>query len=269
MTGVYTVAGFAGLVAGTPIGGLLAREYGITAPFWFGFVGSAVLVIVSGASSRRSPTRRSDGRDPSWPWISVFRMRQFVEIVVASAPSGARDGRAGAGRRELYPSARCRPRTPTPWPSAPGYHPAHAQTTRAPPLIHARGLTKRFGEFTAVDGIDFDVAPGESFGFLGPNGAGKTSTMRMIACVSPVDRRARSGSWAWTPRRRPADPRPPGRGAPAGHARHGADGPGEPRHLRPLLRPDAGESGSRPRSCSSSRSSPSARTTRSSRCRAA
>jgi len=53
-------------------------------------------------------------------------------------------------------------------------------------LIHARGLTKRFGGFTAVDGVDFDVAPGESFGFLGPNGAGKTSTMRMIACVSPV-----------------------------------------------------------------------------------
>jgi lipooligosaccharide transport system ATP-binding protein len=54
-----------------------------------------------------------------------------------------------------------------------------------PSLIHARGLTKKFGEFTAVDAIDFDVAPGESFGFLGPNGAGKTSTMRMIGCVSP------------------------------------------------------------------------------------
>jgi lipooligosaccharide transport system ATP-binding protein len=53
-------------------------------------------------------------------------------------------------------------------------------------LIHARGLTKRFGSFTAVDAIDFDVAEGESFGFLGPNGAGKTSAMRMIACVSPV-----------------------------------------------------------------------------------
>src|SRR6266542_3034300 len=52
-------------------------------------------------------------------------------------------------------------------------------------LIHARGLTKRFGTFTAVDAIDFDVAPGEAFGFLGPNGAGKTSTMRMIGCVSP------------------------------------------------------------------------------------
>ena len=53
-------------------------------------------------------------------------------------------------------------------------------------LIHARGLTKRFGDFTAVDAIDFDVAPAEAFGFLGPNGAGKTSTMRMIGSVSPI-----------------------------------------------------------------------------------
>ncbi|MFY1637043.1 ABC transporter ATP-binding protein [Solwaraspora sp. WMMB335] len=53
------------------------------------------------------------------------------------------------------------------------------------PLIHARGLVKRFGGFTAVDGIDVDVPPGEAFGFLGPNGAGKSSTMRMIGCVSP------------------------------------------------------------------------------------
>jgi lipooligosaccharide transport system ATP-binding protein len=52
-------------------------------------------------------------------------------------------------------------------------------------LIHARGLTKRFGKFTAVDGIDFDLRRGEAFGFLGPNGAGKSSTMRMIGCVSP------------------------------------------------------------------------------------
>ena len=53
-------------------------------------------------------------------------------------------------------------------------------------LVRARKLTKRFGGFTAVDGIDFDVRPAEAFGFLGPNGAGKTSTMRMIACASPV-----------------------------------------------------------------------------------
>jgi lipooligosaccharide transport system ATP-binding protein len=52
-------------------------------------------------------------------------------------------------------------------------------------LIRARGLTKTFGAFTAVDGIDFDLSRGEVFGFLGPNGAGKSSTMRMIGCVSP------------------------------------------------------------------------------------
>jgi lipooligosaccharide transport system ATP-binding protein len=52
--------------------------------------------------------------------------------------------------------------------------------------VYARGLTKRFDGFTAVDGIDVDVWRGEAFGFLGPNGAGKSSTMRMIGCVSPV-----------------------------------------------------------------------------------
>jgi lipooligosaccharide transport system ATP-binding protein len=53
-------------------------------------------------------------------------------------------------------------------------------------LISARGLTKRFGDFKAVDGVDFDVQRGEAFGFLGPNGAGKSSTMRMIGCVAPL-----------------------------------------------------------------------------------
>ncbi len=56
---------------------------------------------------------------------------------------------------------------------------------RASPVVSARGLTKRFGDFVAVDGIDFDIWPGEVFGFLGPNGAGKSSTMRMIGCMSP------------------------------------------------------------------------------------
>ena len=53
-------------------------------------------------------------------------------------------------------------------------------------LLSAKGLTKTFGDFTAVDGIDFAVRKGEAFGFLGPNGAGKSSTMRMVGCVSPV-----------------------------------------------------------------------------------
>lgn len=59
-------------------------------------------------------------------------------------------------------------------------------TTDPEPLIVGRNLVKRFGEFTAVNGIDVEVRPGEVFGFLGPNGAGKSSTMRMIGCVSPV-----------------------------------------------------------------------------------
>ena len=54
------------------------------------------------------------------------------------------------------------------------------------PVIEAKGLVKRYGEFTAVDGIDFAVEEGECFGLLGSNGAGKTSTIRMIGCVSPV-----------------------------------------------------------------------------------
>jgi len=53
-------------------------------------------------------------------------------------------------------------------------------------LVEARSLTKQFDDFVAVDGIDFEVRPGEVFGFLGPNGAGKSSTMRMIGCVSPA-----------------------------------------------------------------------------------
>jgi lipooligosaccharide transport system ATP-binding protein len=54
------------------------------------------------------------------------------------------------------------------------------------PLVEAKGLSKRFGDFVAVDGIDFEIARGESYGLLGPNGAGKTSTMRMISCMSPI-----------------------------------------------------------------------------------
>ncbi|GEK81453.1 ABC transporter ATP-binding protein [Agrococcus baldri] len=57
-------------------------------------------------------------------------------------------------------------------------------TTASAPVIAATGLTKRYGDFTAVDGIDFEIAPGEAFGFLGPNGAGKSTTMRMIAATS-------------------------------------------------------------------------------------
>jgi lipooligosaccharide transport system ATP-binding protein len=53
-------------------------------------------------------------------------------------------------------------------------------------VIEAHGLTKRYGDLTAVDGVEFSIRAGECFGFLGPNGAGKTTTVRMICCASPV-----------------------------------------------------------------------------------
>lgn len=51
-------------------------------------------------------------------------------------------------------------------------------------VITANSLTKKYKDFAAVDGISFEVAPGESFGLLGPNGAGKSTTMRMVGAVS-------------------------------------------------------------------------------------
>ena len=104
-------------------------------------------------------------------------------------------------------------------------------------LIRATGLTKRFGDFTAVDGIDFELRRGEAFGFLGPNGAGKSSTMRMIGCVSPP-----SGGELSILGLDPVTDGPAIRArlgvVPAGgHPGRRADRPGEPADLRPLLRP--------------------------------
>jgi ABC-2 type transport system ATP-binding protein len=54
-------------------------------------------------------------------------------------------------------------------------------------MITVEGLRKRFGRFTALDGVDFSVPKGEIFGFVGPNGAGKTTTIRILATLTPGD----------------------------------------------------------------------------------
>ncbi len=60
------------------------------------------------------------------------------------------------------------------------------------PAVVARNLTKRFGDFTAVDHINFEVQTGEIFGFLGPNGSGKTTTIRMLlGLIRPTEGEAR------------------------------------------------------------------------------
>ncbi|MQA87209.1 MAG: ATP-binding cassette domain-containing protein [Streptosporangiales bacterium] len=66
--------------------------------------------------------------------------------------------------------------------------------SRAEPAISVRGLAKRYGEIEAVRGVDFEVAPGEIFGFLGPNGAGKSTTINMLCTlVRPTGGSARVG----------------------------------------------------------------------------
>src|SRR3954449_10106193 len=60
-------------------------------------------------------------------------------------------------------------------------------TGTSTPAIALRGLTKRFGAVTAVDGLDLTVEPGEIVAFLGPNGAGKTSTIDMVLGLSRPD----------------------------------------------------------------------------------
>src|SRR5262249_60041300 len=58
-------------------------------------------------------------------------------------------------------------------------------TTARRPALRVEGLTKSFGERTALDGLTFEVGRGEVFGFLGPNGAGKTTTVRVLSTLLP------------------------------------------------------------------------------------
>ena len=63
-------------------------------------------------------------------------------------------------------------------------------------MIETEGLTKKFGDLTAVDSLTLHVNDGEVFGFLGPNGAGKTTTIRMLCClISKTSGTARIGNY--------------------------------------------------------------------------
>src|SRR5688500_9268701 len=67
----------------------------------------------------------------------------------------------------------------------------HPMPPSAPPAaseaaISARKLVRRFGDFTAVDGVDLEVSPGEIYGFLGPNGAGKSTMVHMLTTLLPA-----------------------------------------------------------------------------------
>jgi ABC-2 type transport system ATP-binding protein len=76
---------------------------------------------------------------------------------------------------------------PTAGPTLSGSPSASGAHGGATPAVRAEGLVKTFKDFTAVDGIDLTVRPGEVFGVLGPNGAGKTTMLRMLATLLPID----------------------------------------------------------------------------------
>src|SRR5699024_5405254 len=104
------------------------------------------------------------------------------------ASGTGRSGRRCAGTwgcRGSAGSASTGPRWRSPGRSRTSHRSELASGTVTEILLSATGLTKPFGDFTAVDGIDVQVTKGESFGFLGPNGAGKSSTMKMVAATSP------------------------------------------------------------------------------------
>ncbi|MEZ5364312.1 MAG: ATP-binding cassette domain-containing protein [Bryobacterales bacterium] len=64
------------------------------------------------------------------------------------------------------------------------------------PAVRLEHLVKRFGDFTAVDDVSIEVAPGEIFGFLGPNGAGKSTTIRILCgLLSPTSGEALVNGW--------------------------------------------------------------------------
>jgi len=72
----------------------------------------------------------------------------------------------------------------------------NGHTSHGGSAIEVAQLTKRFGDFTAVDGISFEVPRGEIFGFLGPNGAGKTTTISMLCTLlKPTSGRATIGGF--------------------------------------------------------------------------
>lgn len=74
---------------------------------------------------------------------------------------------------------------PAPAHEAPEQPAPNAYPGQPAPAVSLRGLTRRFGDFTAVDRVTLDVARGEIFGFLGPNGAGKSTTIRMLCGILP------------------------------------------------------------------------------------
>ena len=97
-------------------------------------------------------------------------------------------------------------------------------------------ITKKYGDFTAVDGVSFSVKDGEIFGLLGPNGAGKSTLIRMMTTLIPITSgKAFINGYRRAERSRCGAPLD-GRDSAGDDQRHRSDGGGKPEHLRQALR---------------------------------
>jgi ABC-2 type transport system ATP-binding protein len=137
---------------------------------WQGWLVTAVtLALAVGvlAGLRSSPAR-----------IPVVILVLAVYVMVALATGGAQAADETRPGEVLRPSAD-EPKLPAPAAARPRTQAAPS----GPPALVVEGLTKRFGDRTAVEDVSFTVAAGEVFGFLGPNGAGKTTTVRMLGTL--------------------------------------------------------------------------------------
>ena len=187
------------------------------------------------APSHPLPHRTSPaGQITCYPCLASIGCRGMP--VKNARPQDYESGRAGGSRGRITAHGPIREAVPDAASSGIGRIIRPCPPRPSGSLVHARNLTKRFGGFTAVDAIDFDVHPARAFGFLGPNGAGKTSTMRMIACSSPVTDGELSVIGMDPRTQARADQGPPGRGAADRQPGPGAHRPREPGDVRALLR---------------------------------
>ena len=173
------------------------------------------------SATRRSSSRNSRDRSPQVTRSRASGQRSSRVVMVEAC----RSGRARAKGMPVgeYSCSRCRG-SRLPWCDV------------SAPVISASGLTKRYGDFAAVDGISFEVAPGESFGLLGPNGAGKSTTMRMIGARLDAHGGDLSVLGLDPDTHGPEIRSQLGVVPQAGQPRHRAARPRQPDRLRPLLR---------------------------------
>ena len=154
--------------------------------------GIAVIEQTATTAGAGAPERRR--RRP--PAASACRRcRSTAPPARSSTPRSARWSGSPAAASATRCSARCRRRPPRP---RRGRYDAPEPALTAPPPVEVRGLVKRYGELTAVAGVDLTVNAGDVYGYLGPNGAGKTTSLRMMLGLIRPTRRDACGCSAAT-----------------------------------------------------------------------